>query len=306
MTPCLLHLILLRSKLRYFVNLVTLAEDALKHLIDQSVRTLNQDQEQDLLLYLYESSQDPEVRPGLFEGDIAMTNEYLNYWRIGLRWDVFPDKLWQNGIVPYVISDLYNPADYVKIYKAITYINNMTCVKFIPWDGKSKDFLLIWPMMNPKGCWSFVGKFGGAQILSLEPPDEKGPNCLENEGRAIHELMHALGIFHEHSRADRDMYIDIHYENIIPGFRSNFNKQSPENATYSYEYGYDSIMHYGNYFFSIDPMKPTLTPKMPGVMIGQRTAMSKTDCLKLNNLYGCLNKPEEAGIYHNICKTWGL
>lgn len=66
-------------------------------------------------------------------------------------------------------------------------------------------------------CWSFVGKFGGAQILSLEPPDEKGPNCLENEGKAIHELMHALGIFHEHSRADRDMYIDIHYENIIPG-----------------------------------------------------------------------------------------
>lgn len=66
-------------------------------------------------------------------------------------------------------------------------------------------------------CWSFVGKFGGAQILSLEPPDEKGPNCLENEGKAIHELMHALGIFHEHTRADRDMYIDVHYENIIPG-----------------------------------------------------------------------------------------
>jgi len=207
-------------------------------------------------------------------------------------------------------------------------------------------------------CWSFVGKFGGAQILSLEPPDEKGPNCLENEGKVIHELMHALGIFHEHSRADRDMYIDIHYENIIPGkltfrnynncntnstyiiiiiilraqklhnhisyilcedniyfslsiifplgFRSNFNKQSPENATYSYEYGYDSIMHYGSYFFSTDPTKPTLTPKTPGVMIGQRKAMSKTDCLKLNDLYGCLDKSEQARMYYNICKTLGL
>lgn len=89
-------------------------------------------------------------------------------------------------------------------------------------------------------------------------------------------------------------------------FRSNFNKQSPENATYSYEYGYDSIMHYGSHFFSIDPTKPTLTPKTPGVMIGQRKAMSKIDCLKLNDLYGCLNKPEQARIYYNICKTLGL
>lgn len=43
--------------------------------------------------------------------------QYLNYWRIGLRWDVFPDKLWQNGIVPYVISDLYGT--YVSIYNYI-------------------------------------------------------------------------------------------------------------------------------------------------------------------------------------------
>ncbi|RLU24975.1 hypothetical protein DMN91_003066, partial [Ooceraea biroi] len=231
---------------------------------------------------------------------------YYNHWRVGLRWDVFPDKLWENKTVPYIVSTLYTARDAAKIYKAVAYMNRMTCIKFVPWDGRAKDFLLIWPIMYPKGCWSFVGKFGGAQILSLEPPDEKGPNCLENEGRAIHELMHALGIFHEHSRADRDTYIDIHYENIMPGFRSNFNKQSPENATYSYEYGYDSIMHYGSYFFSVDPMKPTLTPRTPGVTIGQRRAMSKTDCLKLNDLYGCLNSTEEALKYRNICITFGL
>ncbi|KAG5318105.1 ASTA protein, partial [Pseudoatta argentina] len=186
-------------------------------IVPDIVRTSNKD-----LLRLYESSQDAEVRPGLFEGDIAVTSEYFDYWRIGLRWDVFPDKLWENRTVPYVISALYDMVDYMKIYKAITYINYMTCIKFVPWDTKAKDFLLIWPIIYPKGCWSFVGKFGGAQILSLEPPDEKGPNCLENEGRAIHELMHALGIFHEHSRTDRDMYIDIHYDNIIPGKLINY------------------------------------------------------------------------------------
>ena len=68
-------------------------------------------------------------------------------------------------------------------------------------------------------CWSYVGKFGGPQILSLRPPDAEGPNCLGGEGRSIHELLHALGIFHEQSRADRDEFVDIHPENIIPGNR---------------------------------------------------------------------------------------
>lgn len=65
-------------------------------------------------------------------------------------------------------------------------------------------------------CWSFVGKFGGSQLLSLQPPDENGPNCLGDEGRAIHELMHALGVFHEQSRADRDTFVKIHPQNILP------------------------------------------------------------------------------------------
>lgn len=94
-------------------------------------------------------------------------------------------------------------------------INFMTCVKFVQWNGKDKDYLLIWPIKYPKGCWSFVGKHGGTQILSLQPPDDVGPNCLGTEGRAVHELMHALGVFHEQSRWDRDKFVKINYDNII-------------------------------------------------------------------------------------------
>lgn len=50
---------------------------------------------------------DPEVRPGLFQGDMAMDNEIYQYWRVGLKWEVFPDKLWKNGTIPYIISPLY-------------------------------------------------------------------------------------------------------------------------------------------------------------------------------------------------------
>lgn len=183
----------------------------------------------------------------------------------------------------------------------------MTCIKFVPWNGKSKDYILIWPIKYPKGCWSYIGRVGGPQIVSLEPPDKQGPNCLGSEGRAMHELMHAIGIFHEQSRWDRDRFVKINTKNIIPAFLSNFDKQSLDNTTYSFEYDYDSIMHYGKFYFSKSKGKATITPKkVGGKEIGQRRALSKTDCLKINDLYGCLDDDRLSKKYYNLCKFMGV
>lgn len=79
-----------------------------------------------------------------------MDNEIYKYWRVGLRWDVFPDKLWPNRTIPYAISPLYDAEDMITIYTAIRTLSTMTCIKFRKWNGKEDDFLLIWPIKYPK------------------------------------------------------------------------------------------------------------------------------------------------------------
>ena len=55
-----------------------------------------------------------------------------------------------------------------------------------------------------------MGKIGGNQTFSLDN------DCLYPD-TIKHELMHAVGFFHEQSRTDRDDYVKIYYDNIQTG-----------------------------------------------------------------------------------------
>ena len=61
-------------------------------------------------------------------------------------------------------------------------------------------------------CFSFIGRVRqtNGQELSI------GTNCAVLSV-IVHEVLHALGFIHEHTRLDRDTYVIINETNIQPG-----------------------------------------------------------------------------------------
>lgn len=126
------------------------------------------------------------------------------------------------------------------------------------------------------GCWSMIGKRGGMQKISL------GSGC--SKGNAIHEIGHAIGLFHEQSRNDRDNFVIIKWQNIISSNRNNFNQYLNSGADIG-TYDYCSIMHYPRKAFSNNG-QDTLVPRHSGTQcMGQRNGLSHNDIKATKEIY---------------------
>ncbi|KRZ36693.1 Zinc metalloproteinase nas-6 [Trichinella pseudospiralis] len=215
-----------------------------------------------------------------FEGDIdGVSFEDFNPMGIMPRSSV-RDKhlLWKDGIVPYEISAIFTTVQRKKVTNAMKMIEANSCVRFVP-RTIEPDYLVI---NNDQGCFSMVGRMQGRQVVSL------GSGCLFNEV-IVHELMHVLGFWHEQSRTDRDDFIIIRAENVIPSMVGQFRKiELPYVDFLDEKYDYYSIMHYDSKAFSrngentIEAVEPKMTE-----VIGKALELSASDIRKLNKLYEC-------------------
>ena len=88
-------------------------------------------------------------------------------------------------------------------------------------------------------------------------------------GSTLHEVLHAMGFWHEQSRSDRDAFVEINTENIQDGFASQFTLRSDINNVGPYDY--DSIMHYSATAFTGNG-RPTISSPRP---IGQRSTLER-------------------------------
>ncbi|KAI3368436.1 hypothetical protein L3Q82_025450, partial [Scortum barcoo] len=195
------------------------------------------------------------------------------------RNSIIGDKYRWPTTIPYYLEDSLDMNAKGVILKAFDQYRLKTCIDFTPWKGE-ENYISVF---KGSGCFSSVGnQHVGKQRLSI------GNNC-DNLGTVEHEFLHALGFWHEQSRADRDDYVNIMWDRIEPGKEHNFKTYDDTiSSALGVPYDYGSVMHYSKTAFNI-ATEPTIVTKIPHFMdvIGQRMGFSASDLTKLNRLYNC-------------------
>ncbi|KAL6112713.1 uncharacterized protein ACO6RY_11159 [Pungitius sinensis] len=213
--------------------------------------------------------------PLVMFGDIAVPTGLQNADPCVTRGCLWPKATDGNVYVPYQISTSFSQRERNTIIEGLRSFAASTCIRFTPLNGQ-QDFVDI---QSLSGCYSFVGRRGRGQVVSLS---RRG--CVFRQ-IIQHELLHALGFNHEQSRSDRDEHVRILLENVIPGLEFAFNKIQTMNLDTQYDY--NSVMQYGRFAFSKNE-RPTIVPiPDPNVAIGRSTEMSPIDILRVNRLYRC-------------------
>ncbi|XP_059928059.1 hatching enzyme 1.2-like [Gadus macrocephalus] len=115
--------------------------------------------------------------------DIAVDPELKNVDPCTARGCLWPRATDGKVYVPFRISNQYSERERNTIIQGLASFARSTCIRFIPLDCQ-RDFVDIQYL---SGCFSFVGRRGQGQVVSLSRQGCVFQSIIQ------HELLHALG-----------------------------------------------------------------------------------------------------------------
>ncbi|MFN0301173.1 MAG: M12 family metallopeptidase [Burkholderiales bacterium] len=202
---------------------------------------------------------------------------------------VAKDTRWPGAVVPYVIeSNKLSSAHIDAINLAIRHFQERTVLRFV--QRRRQASYIVFTGSNDDGSCGLstgIGRQGSQTHGYTGFPQFIKLRCADQR-TSIHEMGHAIGLFHEHTRCDRDDYININWPNVddpdqfyrecaLAWWKDIYRPDSYRSGPYDYA----SVMHYGRFASAKDDSQPTIVaPRQIGL-----NSLSSGDIEAINALY---------------------